>query len=103
LAEVCDKLPIKATEDTMTRYIAIVMVLLLPLAAMAQTAVIPDDCGASGFQGLVGQSHEIAEMLELEQPIRVIPSGAAVTTDYLPERINFDLDEAGTIVRITCG
>lgn len=62
-----------------------------------------DLCGASGFQGLVGQSAEIARMLELDQPMRVIEPGMAVTMDYRPDRINFELDEADRIAVVRCG
>jgi hypothetical protein len=62
-----------------------------------------DLCGASGFQGLVGQSAEIARMLELEQTVRIIPPNSAVTMDYRPDRINFELDEADRIAVVRCG
>ncbi|WP_284260516.1 MULTISPECIES: I78 family peptidase inhibitor [Roseicyclus] len=62
-----------------------------------------DTCGASGFRGLVGQTGEIARLLELDQPMRVIEPGMAVTMDYRPDRINFELDEEGLIAVVRCG
>lgn len=78
------------------------------LAILTAVAAVPaaaqeDSCGASGFQGLVGQSGEIARMLELDQPVRVIPPNTAVTMDYRPDRINFELDEEDRIAVVRCG
>lgn len=90
----------------MTRPALIALLMMLPVVAMAQTADnagVNDTCGARGLQGLVGQSGEIAVMLALDHPKRVIAPGSAVTRDYRLNRINFDLDEAGHITRIWCG
>lgn len=38
-----------------------------------------------------------------ERPFRILPPGSAMTMDHNPARVNFDLDEAGTITRIWCG
>jgi len=73
---------------------------LLPACVQAQ----PEDaCGASGFQGLIGQTGEIARLIELDRPMRVIEPGMAVTMDYRPDRINFELDEEGRIAVVRCG
>jgi hypothetical protein len=73
---------------------------LLPACVSAQ----PDDtCGAAGFQGLVGQTVEIARLLELDQPARVIEPGMAVTMDFSPDRINFEIDEQDRIAVVRCG
>lgn len=90
----------------MTRIPLVLTLIALPAMAMAQTTDDPDltdACGASGFAGLVGQSGEIAEMLELEQTTRVIRPGTIVTRDYRLDRINFDIDDEGTITRVYCG
>lgn len=76
--------------------------LLIPGTAFAQTGT-SDTCGAAGFQGLVGQQARIAAMLILEQPKRVIRPGTIVTRDFRAERINFAVDDAGLITRVTCG
>lgn len=86
----------------MTRLSLIAVLIGLPMITMAQTAD-PDTCGAVGLQGLVGQSAELAVMLVLEQPKRVITPGSVVTRDYRLERINFDVDEANLITRVYCG
>ena len=76
----------------------------LCLAASPALAQQDDDlCGAAGFQGLVGQSGEIARMLVLDQPVRAIAPNSPVTRDYRLDRINFDLDENGIITVVRCG
>jgi hypothetical protein len=62
-----------------------------------------DLCSASGFQGLVGQSAEIARMLELDRPLRIIPPDSMVTMDFRPDRINFEIDAEGRIAAVRCG
>lgn len=37
------------------------------------------------------------------RPQRLLPPDTSYTTDYVPERVNFDLDENGIILRIWCG
>lgn len=81
----------------------LILAAILCAAALPATAQEEDACGASGFQGLVGQSGEIARMLELDQPVRVIPPNTPVTMDYRPERINFELDGNDRIAVVRCG
>lgn len=86
----------------MSRILLTALLMLLPTMTMAQTAD-PDHCGATGFQGLVGQSGEIAVMLVLDQPKRVITPGSIVTRDYRLDRINFDVNDENQITRVYCG
>jgi hypothetical protein len=81
----------------------IALLAVIGLLASPAWANGDDTCGAAGFRGLVGQSGQIARMLELDQPVRVIPPGTAVTMDFRPERINFELDEDGRIAVVRCG
>ena len=76
---------------------------VMTMAQMADNGGASDPCGAAGFAGLVGQTGEIAVMLVLDQPKRVIPLGSAITRDHLRNRINFDLDAENRITRIWCG
>lgn len=86
------------------RPVALVSVLALSACVAAPSPTDPENaCGAAGFQGLLGQSGQIARLLVLDRPIRVIPPNTAVTMDYSPERINFDLDAADRITGIRCG
>jgi hypothetical protein len=80
--------------------VTLALLALLPACVQAQ----PEDaCGASGFQGLIGQTGEIARLIALDQPMRVIEPGMAVTMDYRPDRINFELDQEGRIATVRCG
>jgi len=90
----------------MTRLPLIALLIVMPgvVAALCGN-VLPsaDPCGATGFAGLVWQAGKIAEMIVLDPPMRVIRPGDAVTRDYLLVRINFELDDSGTIARTCCG
>lgn len=63
----------------------------------------PDLCGAGDLAGLIGQPNTVLERMVFDGPVRVIPPGTAVTMDYMPKRINFELDKKGLIRRIRCG
>jgi hypothetical protein len=72
--------------------------------AQVPPALPPDDaCGAPGLQGLVGQPRRVLETMTFAGPVRVIEPGMAVTMDYSPNRLNIELDDEGTITRVTCG
>lgn len=62
-----------------------------------------DSCGAAGYADLIGQDATALERVLIMGPVRVIRPGMAVTMDYRPDRINFDISEGGEIARITCG
>ncbi len=63
----------------------------------------PDACGASSLQDLVGQNTAVLQTMKFEGPFRLIRPGEAVTMDYNPERLNFDLDDADVISTVRCG
>jgi len=65
----------------------------------------PDDdtCGASELATYVGQGASILDTARFANPVRVIRPGEAVTMDFNPQRLNFELDALGEIVRIRCG
>ncbi len=64
---------------------------------------MPDTCGADGLQGLIGQSGEVARLLEFDGPARLLPPGTPMTMDMRLDRINIDIDEDDVITRIYCG
>ncbi len=61
------------------------------------------DCGAAGYQDLVGRDRSVAEELQLVQPHRIYGPGEAVTMDYRPDRLNFVIGEDGKIREVRCG
>ncbi len=62
-----------------------------------------DTCGATELAWLIGQDASALERVLLLQPVRVIQPGMAVTMDYGPDRINFEIDTRNRIARIYCG
>ena len=62
-----------------------------------------DTCGATELAGLIGQDASALERVLLLQRVRVIQPGMAVTMDYGPDRINFEIDTDNRIARIYCG
>jgi hypothetical protein len=78
----------------------------LALAACMPTEVpapLEDACGASGLNDFIGQGEDALAATTFPGPVRVIRPGQAITMDYSPARLNFDLDAQGRIVRIWCG
>lgn len=64
-------------------------------------------CGAGQFASYVGRKATddvIAAITKVrgDQPIRILRPGTAMTMDYRQERLNVDIDEAGTIKRLYC-
>lgn len=62
-----------------------------------------DSCGGAPHAALVGQDATALERVLIIGPVRVIRPGMAVTMDYRPDRINFEIGQDGRIVRIYCG
>jgi hypothetical protein len=83
----------------------------LSLAGCATTAETPvpapteeeDACGASGLQDLVGEDVSVVAAMTFLAPMRIIRPGEAVTLDFNPARLNFELDAGDRIVRVYCG
>lgn len=68
----------------------------------AVPAAEADTCGARGYAAMVGTSIA-AITLPADLNARVIPPDSAITMDFQPSRINFDLDANGVVTRIWCG
>ena len=81
---------------------------LLAIALAACEAGPPDGpaagdaCGALGYQGTVGTPLALLS-LPAELNDRIVRPGEAVTQDFRPDRINFELDENDVVERVTCG
>jgi|AntRauMFilla1563_2_1112583.scaffolds.fasta_scaffold05329_4 hypothetical protein len=61
----------------------------------------PDTCNAAAHQGLIGRG--AAAGLVLPEPKRTYGPLDAVTTDFMSERLNVQLDGTDTIIAVTCG
>lgn len=75
-----------------------VSVPILPIPPAAQ-----DTCGAAENAGLVGQDATALERVLLMGQVRIIRPGQAVTQDFRPTRINFNIDASNRIASISCG
>ena len=64
---------------------------------------VEDECGAVLLGDLIGQNRSVLATMKFAGPVRIIEPGMAVTMDYIATRTNIELDDAGTITRITCG
>lgn len=63
----------------------------------------PDACGAASLQSFVGKDEAILAATTFAAPMRILRPGMAVTMEYSPERLNFEIDARGKIVRVFCG
>lgn len=87
------------------------LTLALSCAACAETTPVPDlpqipqagQCDPGTYAAFIGQNEEIFARATFPAPMRIIPPGSAVTMDFRPDRVNFDLDADGTITRVWCG
>lgn len=62
-----------------------------------------DTCGARAAGALIGKDKSaLASLAGRRDPMRVISPGQAVTMDYIQNRLNVELDEAGKIIRMSC-
>lgn len=59
-------------------------------------------CNRTDYTGLLGASLA-ATTLPSDANIRIVMMGDLVTTDFDPQRVNFQIDAAGRIADITCG
>ena len=60
-------------------------------------------CDFAPWVGLSVGSEMLDALKGAGRPHRVLEPGSAMTMDHSPARVNFDLDEAGTITRVWCG
>jgi hypothetical protein len=63
----------------------------------------PDVCKGQVYAPLIGQPASAVAAAGITQPVRVIPLGSLITEEYSSQRIDFYLDAAGNIAKITCG
>ena len=76
---------------------------LAACAGNAPRATSADACGAAALSHLVGEDRSALAAMTFPDTTRFIGPDDAVTMDHVPERLNFDLSEDGTILRVWCG
>ena len=90
----------------MTRFLAVLPMLGLVGCVPTQPPAKPDPvaavCKAPQFAGLVGQRKAVLDPLHLPAGTRVIGPKQAVTQDFRPDRLNFEIDSSGLIAKIAC-
>lgn len=64
---------------------------------------LDNTCDAERFGPLVGQDATALERILFLGQVRINRPGTLTTQDYLPERINFQVDASGRIESISCG
>ncbi|MDP4992239.1 MAG: I78 family peptidase inhibitor [Marivita lacus] len=80
--------------------------LCLGLAACQEVTVEErpaESCGAEEMSHLMGLQRAQLENIAFSQPHRILGPDDAATMDFRGERVNFLLDDSGTVVRIYCG
>ena len=79
---------------------------LLAACEPVPPAVVPDEpsdqCGASGYQGLVGQPRDLLASMTFPIGTRLIGPDDAVTADFRPERLNIEYGRSGRIEKVSC-
>lgn len=61
----------------------------------------PDTCNAASYAELLNQPREAASVVP--EPKRVVAPTDIVTSDYIPNRVNIGVNEAGIITELGCG
>ncbi|MDO5704144.1 MAG: I78 family peptidase inhibitor [Paracoccus sp. (in: a-proteobacteria)] len=61
-----------------------------------------DACGASGYQGLIGQPRSVLDSMRFPLGTRTIGPSDAITADYRPDRLNIEYGAGGLIEKIAC-
>jgi len=62
-----------------------------------------DTCGAVRYHTLLDQDATALERVLILRQVRIVRPDSIVTQDYLPERMNFHINSANRIARISCG
>ncbi|PZO67277.1 MAG: hypothetical protein DI498_02735 [Paracoccus denitrificans] len=61
-----------------------------------------DQCKASSYGGLIGQSQTVLKSMMLPAGSRVIGPNDAVTMDFRADRLNIEIGAGGRIEKIAC-
>jgi hypothetical protein len=68
----------------------------------APDAPAADECGAQGYQGLIGQPRETLTRMTFPVNTRIIGPEDAVTSDFRTDRLNIEYGANGRIDKISC-
>ncbi len=87
----------------MTRLLLIPLIVLAACSSAETVDPAADACGAEALANLVGQDMSALSAMTFPDTTRFIGPNDAITMDFSPTRLNFDLDEDGVILRVWCG
>lgn len=87
----------------MRRIVSAAFVLLAACVPAVDAPSVSDPCGAPNQVALIGQSAAVIPDAAPGQSRRIIRPGDSVTEEFSDRRINYHLDAADRVVRITCG
>lgn len=74
-----------------------------PAVVVVPDATLPGDaCNSAAYQQYVGERSP-AITLPAGTTVRHFRTGDPLTMDNDPQRINFEYNRSGTLVRVTCG
>ena len=63
---------------------------------------VVDECGAAGYQGLIGQPRTALSAMNFPLGTRVIGPEDMVTADFRPDRLNIEYGVNGRITKVSC-
>lgn len=94
------------------KHVVLMCAVLAACAGPAEVPVADEDspgekavhtqCLTDELRGLVGQD-QVAARAQVPDLHRIIVPGDLVTQEYLPNRVNVDLNAQGTVTRVWCG
>ncbi|MEL6959556.1 MAG: I78 family peptidase inhibitor [Pseudomonadota bacterium] len=97
----------------MARFVTFLMMAFLvgcggvaPPSVPTRPAVPPLDqnaCDGAQFADLIGQDATALEQVLIMRPVRVIRPLTAISMDFRPDRLNFEIDATNRVARIYCG
>ncbi|MDE2912867.1 MAG: I78 family peptidase inhibitor [Paracoccaceae bacterium] len=64
---------------------------------------IAGNCGLEAYQDLVGLQKGMLDYFSFPERHRIIEPDSAVTMDFVPERLNVVVSEAGVVTDLSCG
>lgn len=64
--------------------------------------LVVDECGAAGYQGLIGQPRTALSAMNFPLGTRVIGPEDMVTADFRPDRLNIEYGVNGRITKVSC-
>lgn len=75
----------------------------LPMSSPQPQPAVEDSCDPAQWAGFIGSSVEKMRPALEGRNARILSLRSIRTMDYLPSRINVDIDNAGNVLGIWCG